>query len=72
MVVVDPMKCRMNRGKDPHLFFLRTEKGFEIDLIMQNGRALMPAETKSAATFNVRFIRIMMRRHLDINFAILL
>ena len=56
MVVADAMKCQMNRGKDPHLFFLRTEKGFGIDLIIQDGRSLMPAEIKSAATFNAGFI----------------
>ncbi len=56
MVVADAMKCRMNRGKDPRLFFLRTEKGFEIDLIIQKGRALTPVEIKSAATFNPKFI----------------
>lgn len=56
MVVADAMKCRMNRGKDPHLFFLRTEKGFEIDLITQEGRTLIPAEIKSASTFNPKFI----------------
>lgn len=27
----------MNRGRDPNLFFLRTEKGFEIDLIIREG-----------------------------------
>ncbi|MFA5058473.1 MAG: ATP-binding protein [Opitutaceae bacterium] len=56
MIVADAMKCRMNRGKEPHLFFLRTEKGFEIDLIIQEGRSLMPVEIKSAATFNAGFI----------------
>ncbi|MFA5203599.1 MAG: ATP-binding protein [Lentisphaeria bacterium] len=56
MIVADAMKCRMNRGKDPHLFFLRTEKGFEIDLIIREGRSLMPVEIKSAATFTAGFI----------------
>ena len=57
MVVADAMKCRMNRGKDPHFFFLRTEKGFEIDRIIQEGRSLTPVEIKSAATFNAGFIK---------------
>ena len=56
MIVADAMKCRMNRGKDPHLFFLRTEKGFEVDLIIQEGRSLTPVEIKSAATFNSQFV----------------
>jgi predicted AAA+ superfamily ATPase len=56
MIVADTMKSRLNRGKDPRLFFLRTEKGFEIDLIVQEGRSLHPAEIKSAQTFNPAFI----------------
>lgn len=56
MVVVDVMKSQMNRGRDPRLFFLRTEKGFEIDLIVQEGRSLKPIEIKSASTFNPQFI----------------
>lgn len=56
LVVADVMKCRMNQGKDPHIFFLRTEKGFEVDLIVQDGRVLTPVEIKSAATFNPAFI----------------
>lgn len=56
MIVADVMKIRLNKGKDPRLFFLRTEKGFEVDLIRQEGRSLRPIEIKSAATFNVAFI----------------
>jgi len=56
MIVSDVMKSRLNRGKDPRIFFLRTEKGFEIDLIVQEGRSLRPMEIKSAATFNAAFV----------------
>lgn len=56
MVVADVMKSRLNRGRDPHLFFLRTEKGFEVDLILQDGRSLKPMEIKSAVSFNADFI----------------
>ena len=55
MIVADVMKSRLNQGKDPHLFFLRTEKGFEVDLIAQEGRSPKPMEIKSAATFNAKF-----------------
>ena len=50
------MKARLNRGKDPRLFFLRTEKGFEVDLIVREGHALRPVEIKSAATFHPDFV----------------
>jgi len=56
MVVADVMKSRLNRGREPRLFFLRTEKGFEIDLIAQEGRSLHPMEIKSASTFNSAFV----------------
>lgn len=56
MIVADVMKNRLNRGKEPHLFFLRTEKGFEVDLIVQEGRSLRPMEIKSAVSFNASFI----------------
>ncbi len=56
LVIADVMKSRLNCGKDPHLFFLRTEKGFEVDLIIQDGRSIRPVEIKSAGTFNTAFI----------------
>lgn len=52
MVIADVLKARMNRGQDSRLYFLRTEKGFEIDLVLQRGRALYPVEIKSAMTFH--------------------
>lgn len=55
LVVAEAMKSRLNRGKDPRLFFLRTEKGFEVDLIVQEGPSLRPVEIKSAATFHSDF-----------------
>jgi len=61
MIVADIMKSRLNRGKDPRLFFLRTEKEFEIDLIVQEGRSLHPVEIKSAETFNPAFIANLQR-----------
>lgn len=61
MVVADVMKSRLNRGQDPRLFFLRTEKGFEIDLIVQEGRSLHPMEIKSASTFNSTFVTNLQR-----------
>jgi predicted AAA+ superfamily ATPase len=51
----------LNSGKEPNLFYLRTEKGFEVDLIMREGRTLKPIEIKSAATFNRRFLAALKR-----------
>lgn len=57
MVVIDELKQEYNQGKDGHLFFHRTEKNFEIDLIIQKGRLLRPIEVKSAMTFNFDFTK---------------
>ncbi|MFO1523542.1 MAG: ATP-binding protein [Kiritimatiellia bacterium] len=57
MVVSDLLKTRLNQGRDPGLFFLRDNKGFEIDLIVKEGRHLIPVEIKSSMTFQPDFIR---------------
>ena len=61
LVVADILKSRLNIGKEPNLFYLRTEKGFEVDLIMREGRTLRPVEIKSAATFNSEFTAALRR-----------
>ena len=35
IVVLEALKTRLNENKEPNLFYLRTEKGFEVDLIMK-------------------------------------
>lgn len=57
MVVVNALKELLNQGRDPKLFFHKTEKNFEIDLLVQRGRTLRPIEIKSAMTFNFDFTR---------------
>lgn len=57
MVIADLLKTRLNQGKDPGLYYLRDDKGFEIDLIVKQGRSLMPIEIKSSMTFNSDFIK---------------
>lgn len=51
LAVMETYKHFSNQGRDPRLSFLRTEKGFEIDLIVSSGRAVCPVEIKSAMTF---------------------
>jgi len=57
MVIADLLKTRLNQGCDPGLFYLRDDKGFEIDLLVKQGRSLMPLEIKSSMTFNPDFIK---------------
>ena len=57
LVVAEALKQRANAGASPDLWFLRTEDGFEIDLLRSSGRRLRPVEIKSAATWHDSFAR---------------
>ena len=50
MVVMDAVKQFMNRDDDAQFYFMRTQTGFEIDLLIESGGRLQPVEIKSAAT----------------------
>lgn len=55
MVVSDVRKQTFNAGGSPRLSFLRTEKGFEVDLIVSRGTTIQPVEIKSAMTYHESF-----------------
>jgi uncharacterized protein len=55
MIVMDAVKQRLNRGKEPQLYFYRDGKGHEVDLIYHNHRVPYPIEIKSAMTWNDQF-----------------
>ena len=57
LVVMEAVKSRTNCGKEPNSHFLRTESGFEIDLVSECGRELEIAEIKSAMTFHDDFAK---------------
>lgn len=57
LVVAEALKQRANAGMAPDLWFLRTEDGFEIDLLRSSGRILRPVEIKSAVTWHDSFAR---------------
>ena len=50
IVVIEAMKARLNDNKEPNLFYIRTEKGTEIDLIQKKEGMLYPYEIKSSMT----------------------
>ena len=56
MVVMDARKGFSNRGRDPRMAVYRTEKGFEVDLIVSRGSRVRPIEIKSAMTFNGKLV----------------
>ena len=54
---MDVRKRFLNAGEDAPISFLRTEKGFEIDLLIHEASGIRPVEIKSAMTFNRNLVR---------------
>ncbi|MCC6579167.1 MAG: ATP-binding protein [Phycisphaeraceae bacterium] len=63
LVIADILKSRLNRGGNAELFFYRDSHGNEVDLVLREGRSLVPVEIKSAATFSDDFHRGISRFH---------
>lgn len=57
MVVADIRKGFTNCGRDPKMSFYRTEKGFEVDLIITRGTQVVPIEIKSSMTYGKNLIK---------------
>lgn len=49
-VVTEVLKARLHRGLDARAYFLRSQKGFEIDLVVDLGDRLIAVEIKSGQT----------------------
>ncbi len=52
LVVMELVKARVHRGREPGIYFVRDRKGNEVDALVTRGRDLVPVEIKSAATFH--------------------
>ncbi|MCF0237296.1 MAG: ATP-binding protein [Sphaerochaetaceae bacterium] len=61
IVVLEAMKSRLNDNKEPNLYYVRTEKGLEVDLILKKEGFLIPYEIKSSMTPNTDFSKSMRR-----------
>ncbi|MBL0714912.1 MAG: ATP-binding protein [Desulfosarcina sp.] len=57
LFILEIFKSRLNQGKRPELFFYRDTHGHEVDLLIREGRRLIPVEIKSAATFTPNFLK---------------
>lgn len=57
IVVLEALKTRLNDNKEPNLFYVRTEKGVEVDLILRKEGMLFPYEIKSSMTPNNDFTK---------------
>ena len=51
MVVMDVLKSRLNDGKEPDMYFIRTSNGTEADIVLENGGRLDIYEIKASSTF---------------------
>jgi hypothetical protein len=49
-VISELLKSRLNSGERPNLYFWRDSNGNEVDVIVEQGAALMPIEIKSGKT----------------------
>ena len=56
-VFSEVFKSYMHNGLQPHLFHYRESRGIEIDLILEQARALAAVEVKSGATVSRDFFR---------------
>ena len=56
-VVSELYKSRLNKAKDPNLFFYRDSHKKEIDILFEKNRDLVPLEIKSSATYNSDLIK---------------
>lgn len=50
LIVSDFLKNQLNQNREPNLYFLRTTKGVEVDLILKEGAYLYPYEIKTSMT----------------------
>ena len=57
LVVVEVLKLKLNRGREPRLFFYRDSHGNEVDLIIQDGNSFIPVEIKSSQTWHSSFLK---------------
>lgn len=56
MVVAEALKCRLNFGEMPELYFLRDSQGLEADLLFRMSHdRLIPIEIKGGITWNKNF-----------------
>lgn len=61
MVIVEAIKARLHRGKNPGLYFFRDSTGTEVDLIIDRRPHPIPVEIKSATTYHPEFSRSLER-----------
>jgi hypothetical protein len=56
LIISDVWKTFLNMGKDPSVFFWRSQSGLEVDLIIQAGGKLWPIEIKLTSSPSIRHL----------------
>lgn len=57
MVVTELLKMRFNKGLDSNLYYWRDKTGHEIDVIIDQGKNLIPVEIKAGMTISNEFFK---------------
>ena len=57
LIVSEVLKSRLNENQNPNIFYMRTAKGVEVDLILKKEDILYPFEIKTSMTPNKSFSR---------------
>lgn len=55
LVLMDLIKQRLNKGREPHFYYYRDSQQQEIDILYQHGHQLIPIEVKAAETYHSQF-----------------
>jgi len=61
LVIIEAIKARTHRGKEPSLYFLRDSNGMEIDLVFDRRPTPLPIEIKASTTFHPDFQKTLQR-----------
>lgn len=57
LIVSEVLKARLNNNENPNMFYMRTEKGVEVDIIIKKEDHLYPFEIKTSMTPHRSFSR---------------
>jgi predicted AAA+ superfamily ATPase len=57
MIVIEFLKNRYNKGKDPNVYFYRDNQQKEVDIVQETGGKLSAYEIKSAKDFHKDFLK---------------
>lgn len=57
LVVLEAMKARLNRGKEPSLYYFRDHVGNEVDLVLDRPGGPIPVEIKSSESWHPDFAK---------------